>query len=149
MGQMPTRAENPFNIFWHRNFSNLPTKFLLLGKRIMIYTKKLRDVTPPVQAKALLLLQKYLQHFLIWKFVKSTYKVYSSGKKKNDFYKKASPCNTASTGKSTTATACKSIWAPKAKRSVCAAASSGPAEIAHVLVKKQHYFTQWQTIQQI
>ena len=44
-------------------------------------------------------------HFLIWKFVKSTYKVYSSGKKKNDFYKKASPCNTASTGKSTTATA--------------------------------------------
>jgi hypothetical protein len=71
----------------------------------MIYTKKLRDVTPPVQAKALLLLQKYLQHFLIWKFVKSTYKVYSSGKKKNDFYKKASPCNTASTGKSTTATA--------------------------------------------
>ena len=105
MGQMPTRAENPFNIFWHRNFSNLPTKFLLLGKRIMIYTKKLRDVTPPVQAKALLLLQKYLQHFLIWKFVKSTYKVYSSGKKKNDFYKKASSCNPASTGKSTTATA--------------------------------------------
>ena len=47
---------NTCNIFWFGNLSNLPTKFIVLGKRRMISIKKLRHVTPPVQAKALQLL---------------------------------------------------------------------------------------------